>query len=444
MPSREQGITLSKALGQIKSVLTGNVQGMWIRAEIARISPVTKNRPVYVELTEKGKCDQVVASSKAIISPSYHKIMTKFTQCTGTSLSAGLCILIYVEVTFSQIYGFSFTIKEIDASFTLGELAQKKDMIRQRLKDEQLYGLNKQLDHPFDIRQIIVISPQHAAGLEDFKQGTHALELHQVCKFHYYYSVFQGATASRNIIDALRLAAQEWHGHSAHNPDLIVIIRGGGAAGDLVWLNDWELAQFIAKKKVPVWTGIGHERDNCILDEIAHRNFGTPSKVIEEIKQCIVARAQEIKVLMAETADEVKRKLEHSRQFNDKHILAIKELAHRTIVGERQQIGVMQNSIVLDLRQHMSRHRLAVKQDILQTKELVYNLINQEKNKIGHDLTMTLSLSPKHLLGRGYAIVHDGDGKTVTSTGQLNRGDPLEITVQDGTIKATVERVQHE
>ena len=117
-----------------------------------------------------------------------------------------------------------------------------------------------------------MIAPKKAAGLGDFKKDADALQKAQVCEFIYHSATFQGNTAAQSIMQNLAQALKQWAQTYPHAPDLIVIIRGGGAVNDLAYLNDYALAALLCKRSVPVWAGIGHEKDRTILDEIAHRS----------------------------------------------------------------------------------------------------------------------------------------------------------------------------
>ncbi len=141
---------------------------------------------------------------------------------------------------------------------------------------------------------MLVVAPHEAAGLGDFRKESDRLAQFGICRFTFAHSRFQGEGAAREIIVALTDALDEC-ALADDMPDAIVIIRGGGAVNDLAWLNDYDLARFVCDQRLPVLTGIGHERDSTILDEVAHAKFDTPSKVIGAIEKLIVRRAQEAK-----------------------------------------------------------------------------------------------------------------------------------------------------
>ncbi len=153
-----------------------------------------------------------------------------------------------------------------------------------------MFAANKQLAVPWDFNSILVVAPEGGAGLGDFQVEADRLQHFGVCQFIYAYSRFQGEGAAREICDALQNAIAHWGRERGALPDAVVIIRGGGAVNDLAWLNDYDLARFICDLPVPVLTGIGHERDSSVLDEVANTKYDTPSKVIASIEQVIIKR----------------------------------------------------------------------------------------------------------------------------------------------------------
>src|SRR5690606_37877638 len=198
-------------------------------------------------------------------------------------------LLVQVRPSFKAQYGFSLEILDIDPDFTLGDLEAKKREIRTRLQQEGLWGRNKGLAQPWDYQRVLVLAPQGAAGLGDFQAEAVRLQTYGICRFTYCFSRFQGEGAAREMKASLLQAFEEW---ARPLPgDAVVIIRGGGAVNDLAWLNDYELARAVCEMPVPVLTGIGHERDSTVLDEIANIRFDTPSKVIAGIERAIKARA---------------------------------------------------------------------------------------------------------------------------------------------------------
>ena len=291
---QDKGITLSQLLQKVNQAIRQiTPQLEWIKAEISEVSLHAATGHCYLELVEMQN-GQLLSKAKAIIvKDDYPSLLEQFKQVTGDFLKPGMQVLLQVRLNFSVQYGFSLYIKDLDPAYTMGDLAAKLAKIRDALQKEGLYNKNKQLKMPGDFTRVAVLSPNAAAGLGDFKREAALLQRYGVCDFHYYTAQFQGTDACTEIPSALTtiFAAQQ-----TIKFDAIVIIRGGGAAVDLAWLNDYQIAKLICESQIVVFSGIGHERDNTIIDEVAGCRFDTPSKVIGHIFNTIIRNVQQAAV----------------------------------------------------------------------------------------------------------------------------------------------------
>ena len=240
---------------------------------------------MYLSLAERNERGDVLAQAKGVIWKSRAAdIAAKFERATGEGLRTDIKILCLARVRFDVLYGLDLIIEDVDPSYTLGDLAAKLARIRERLRRDGLYDLNKGLPAPVEFVRVAVISPSTSAGLGDFRRETDRLQHAGLCDFHFYHATFQGTEAPSSIRTAVNEALAA---HRQRPFDALVVIRGGGSVTDLAWLNDLELALLLCRSPIPVFTGIGHERDGTILDEVAHRRFDTPSKVALHIASTI-------------------------------------------------------------------------------------------------------------------------------------------------------------
>lgn len=289
-PQPAHAISLSRLLNGVgKAVADAYLIGVWTLVEVveARI-----RGHVYLELSERDAAGQQIAKAGAMIwSSTASRILPEFEAATGAVLGPGIKLLVRARPVFKANYGFSLEIDAIDPQYTLGDLEARKKEIRDRLQREGVFDANRRLPAPFDYRCVLVVAPQEGAGLGDFRIEAERLAAHGVCRFVYAYSRFQGDGAAREIVAAMA-AALDGFGRGAP-PDAIVLIRGGGAVNDLAWLNDYDLARYLCDQPVPVLTGIGHERDSTLPDEVAHTRYDTPSKVIAGIEHVVLQRARE-------------------------------------------------------------------------------------------------------------------------------------------------------
>ncbi|WP_261868885.1 exodeoxyribonuclease VII large subunit [Psychrobacter sp. JCM 18901] len=220
---------------------------VWVKAEIRNLS--SKGGHYYFELAEKDGDGKVVASCRGNLWRfKAARVLAKFERATGMPLERDLTVLLKVSAGFHAQYGFSITIEDIDPSYTLGDLARQYAEMVDRLTGEGLLHLNQQLPAPFDIEHVLVIAPEKAAGLGDFQADADRLASTGACQFHYHNSTFQGNHAPAEIRQAIVSAQQQFYDTYQRLPDLLVIIRGGGAVGDLAYLNDYELAALVAEQ----------------------------------------------------------------------------------------------------------------------------------------------------------------------------------------------------
>ncbi|WP_151803431.1 exodeoxyribonuclease VII large subunit [Acinetobacter guillouiae] len=411
-------LSLSEYLATVQEVIRVTFdEAIWVKAEIRNLS--IKGGHYYLELAEKEEdSDKVIASCKATIWKfSAAKMVLKFERESGVELSRDLNVLIKVKAVFSPQYGFSVNIEAIDPSYTLGDLARRYQQILERLTSEGLLNKNKLLPTPFDIQNVLVIAPENAAGLGDFKKDADALDQAGVCHFVYHSATFQGNTAATSISEALANALRQWAKDLNTPPDLIVIIRGGGAVNDLAYLNDYNLAALLCKRSVPIWVGIGHEKDRTILDEVANRSFDTPSKVIGGIRNLIVERTQDV----LNSLHKIKLLSQHQitayQSQNDQYIKVIKTLSQGQINEANKSLDLMKGTV----------------------QYLAQQLIKLASNQVESLMRETLLQNPRHVMAKGYAIVRS-DGKAIRSIQQIST-DHIQVELLDGTINANVTQV---
>jgi exodeoxyribonuclease VII large subunit len=288
LATAQRGISLTELLARVGSVIDHAFpRAEWVRIEISSLND--KSGHVYLDAIDRDPAGKELSKSRAIIwRGQANKIGEKFFKATGTRLADGMKVLVLVQPQFKGQYGLSLNITDVDPSFTLGDMEARLKRIREKLEADGDAEKNRNLPAPIDFSNVAVISPEGAAGFGDFQAEADRLVGAGLCSFTYFHAVFQGEKAKDSLKEAFIKA------HTTHDIDpfdALVVIRGGGAAADLHWLNEYIVAKMVCRFHTPVFTGIGHERDSTILDEYAHRSFGTPSKVISHIKEVIATRA---------------------------------------------------------------------------------------------------------------------------------------------------------
>ncbi|QCU90131.1 exodeoxyribonuclease VII large subunit [Thiomicrorhabdus sediminis] len=453
----DKGIRLSALMNQVQLALRKEFAGgRWVIAEIANINQ--RRGHIYLELTETSDNGQIMANCRAMIwqSQAGH-LLQRFLQATGSELAIGQKVLLLVEVSFHEQYGFSLVVQDMDPSFTLGELEQNLAKIRQNLVKKGVYQNNKRFVLPTDFFRIAVIAPPEAAGLGDFRADADLLQKLKLCEFTYFYSSFQGLNVETEMLSALDAV------HAIHKTkpfDALVIIRGGGAKLDLNQLNIETIAEQLCLAELPVMSGIGHERDNTILDEVSHSRFDTPSKVIGYIRSQITnqAKAAQTHWLQIEKSSHIQIKslqhrlqtLHHTVQRNSRDSVyrwqnlleplyyQTSRLSQQHISGASQKLETLQQGIHSQLDQKVAVLKMNVEQANERVQIDALRAIDNYKQQIIQSIAFILSSGPKTQLNRGFNIAKDSQGKPVTSAEKARLSKHLELEFSDGSVKVDV------
>ena len=271
-------LRLSELNELIRKTLDSNLApAYWVIAEVAELRLNQKGH-CYLDLIEKEN-DTLVARQRATIwAYAFRSISAGFEAVTGTTIQNGMTVLCNVSINFHSVYGLSINIREIDPNYTLGERARKRQEVIDRLQRDGVFEMNKGLSLPLAPLKIAVISSPTAAGYEDFMHQLDSNIYGYAFNVKLFRAVMQGDEAPESIIEAL----DRIH-HSYEEFDVVTIIRGGGAQVDLDCYDQYDLANHVAQYPLPVLTGIGHERDETILDLVAHTRLKTPTAVAEFI-----------------------------------------------------------------------------------------------------------------------------------------------------------------
>lgn len=403
-------LSLQELNATIKSVLSkGLSSSYWVVAEISelRLNPTGH---CYIELVEK-QGQQVLAKTKATIwANTYTNLSLWFEKMTGSQLKPGMKILFNAAVQYHEVFGMSLNIRDIDASFTIGEKAANRQKTINQLTEDGVLTMNKELLLNTVLQNIAIISSPTAAGYEDFMQqlNNNAYGYHYQTKL--YEAVMQGNTSAQSVTDAL---------HRIHEGDIdydvIVIIRGGGSQIDLDSYDSYDLATHIAQFPVPILTGIGHERDESIADIVAHLSMKTPTAVAE---------------FLIGTSTDYERQL--NENFQKINVMANQEIAihQQNLTRLTSQLTLSSKSLVLT-----KRHVFSALDALLQ-RAVKYQIHDQSQllNSLQHSLDI---LSPESILKRGYSMT-TSNGQLIKQSSKLKKGDQLITETFDHIIQSTV------
>ena len=404
---------------------------IWVRAEIHNIS-TNYSGHCYIDLVEKSEFnDQIIAKQRATIWASTYRVLAqKFQQATNSSLQAGMKVLVEVSVEFHELYGLSLNVKDIDPTYTLGELQRRRLEIIQRLKNCGLIDKNKRLPMPRLVQRIAVISSPTAAGYADFVHQLQNNSYGFAYDITLFPAIMQGTQTEESILVALDKIF-----HSSF--DIVVIIRGGGATSDLQAFDSESLAERCANFPLPIITGIGHLRDETILDLVAYLNLKTPTAVAEYLISRTLELDMELLSLSERLQKSVILRLEQEKNLLISLSSYIPQHALRLLASSDNKLTSLQYRIELKTADFIAKNRTLLDRREEQIKVLAPNLLKTKQSQLDILQTKLQLLDPQQLLKKGYSFTTH-NGKLVSSTTQLASGDIITTTFADGTVDSVV------
>lgn len=407
--SGRQALSLHELNTLIRSALESDFpEALWVVAEIAELKCNQKGH-CYLELIEKDG-ERTIAQMRATIwAYEYRRIGARFRAVTNETLRPGMKVLLLAGVTFHEVFGMSLNIRDIDPAYTLGEMALKRREIIERLKKEGLFELNKGLPLPLVPQRIAVISSPTAAGYGDFSRQLEGNAFGYAFSHVLFPAVMQGAEAEASVLAAL--AAIRHHDEAF---DLVAIIRGGGSAANLHCFDSYPIAAMVATFPVPVITGIGHEKDDTVVDMVAHTKMKTPTAVAE----FVISGARGFEERVMDLQGRLVRRTERNIAERQHEISGL--CRRLTVVPLRLGLLLRRlDGMDRETRMHL-KHRLQREEDRLRVMEQAVRL-----------------LDPRTILRRGYSITRH-KGTILVDIETLKTGDVLETQTQGGSVTSIV------
>ena len=360
----------------------------WVEAELSECRE--RGGHCYMELIEKEKDSNtpVARASAKCWRQTWQMLQPHFERVTGQPLHAGLKVLLRVYAQYHEAYGFSWIVTDIDPTYTIGDMARKRQEIIRQLKEEGVFDLQRELRIPLFAQRIAVISAAGAAGYGDFCRQLEDNEYGFRFEVTLFPAIMQGEQVEKSIIAALN----NIYAQGQKSYDCVVIIRGGGATADLSGFDTLALAENVAQFPLPIITGIGHDRDESILDMVSNTRVKTPTAAAALL-------------------------IDNLRQVWERLNLA-------------QQRISMAGHIIID-----ARHRIEMLQQRLAIA--IERLMTNQKHRLSQIELLLQSYDPQLLLRRGYSItLHHG--RAVRDPQQLQAGDEIETRVEKGKITSIV------
>lgn len=363
----------------------------WVTGELSEVRETTAGH-CYIELVQRDEVSSsIVAKARGTIwARTYSLLRPYFFEQTGQRFTAGLKVLLQVTVDFHELYGYSLYVCDIEPAFTLGDMLRQKQLIINRLKEEGVIDLNKELPFPSLPQRIAVISSSFAAGYGDFCDQLAANPYGYVFYTGLFAAPMQGEKVESGIIAALDKIAE-----NIENWDVVVIIRGGGATSDLSCFDAYNLANNCAQFPLPIITGIGHQRDDTVLDVVAHTRVKTPT--------------------------------------------AAAELLIHAVAQQAALIDTLGNGIVTAVRDLLSEQKMRLQTVVQRIPVAVALFMQKQHHRLDLWQQQTEALSPQRILSLGYSLT-TCNGRVVRSAADVNDGDVIATHLADGEIVSVVKK----
>lgn len=434
----EKRLTLYELNHLVKDVLESEMPDeYWVEAELSECRESKGH--CYMELIQKDERSATPiakASAKCWVSK-WMLIRPYFERTTGQRLHAGMKVLLKVYPQFHEAYGFSWIITDIDPTYTLGDMARKRQEIIRQLKEEGVFDLQKELQLPLFCQNIAVISSETAAGYGDFCNQLTDNPYGFLFHTQLFPAIMQGDGVEQSVINALE-EIFDVQSSLSDMFDCVVIIRGGGATSDMSGFDTLALAENVANFPIPIITGIGHERDESILDMVSYLRVKTPTAaaafLIEHLKE------------VRDSIEDLQNRMIHCAQQKlsalNSNLSVIADVIPRlfSIVKTRQEARL--DSLFSSLLSSIQQTILAQKSNLATFEQRIpMLLVDRRLTAEYHRLEMLeekiKSLDPALLLRRGYSITLF-KGKAVRDPLALKKGDEIETRIEKGIIKSII------
>lgn len=385
----------------------------WVQAELSDVRTNSTGH-CYLEFIQKDpRSNNLIAKARGTIWANVYRLLKPyFEESTGQAFASGIKVLVQVTVSFHELYGYSLTVQDIDPTYTLGDMARRRREILKQLEEEGVLTLNKELEMPVLPQRIAVVSSPTAAGYGDFchqlKNNSRGFFFHT----ELFPALMQGDRVEESVLSALDaiLNRQE-------DFDAVVIIRGGGATSDLSGFDTYLLAAACAQFPLPIITGIGHERDDTVLDSVAHTRVKTPTAAAEYLINCMELAADELEVLISQLHESVRSRLTEE---------------HRKLISYRNRIPSAVVRRVSDAKLTL----LTTRKDI---SLAVQTSLSRQRHRLELLQQRLVDVSPEKMLARGYSITLK-DGKVVKDAALLNEEDQIITRFYRGEVTSVISR----
>ena len=406
----------------------------WVEAEIADARESKGH--LYLELIEKDESTNIPiarASAKCWRS-SWLMIGPHFERVAGVKLRAGLQIMIQVHAQFHAQYGFSWIIDDINPEYTMGSMARKRNEIIAQLKSEGVFELQRELCLPLFAQRIAVISSASAAGYGDFCNQLQHNEYGFRFQMQLFQAFMQGEQVEQSIVAALNLISTK-----EDDFDCVVIIRGGGATADLSSFDTLVLAENVANFPLPVITGIGHERDESILDMVAHTRVKTPTAAAAFLIDHLAATLNRIEQAQISIQRMVEHRIQHEKLHLQQLSTHIPILFSMVRNRENARLDDYWHALLQRVMLHLQQSKMRV--ELLSNKVIpaTTNKLMAEQHKLQLLEQRVDGVNPERMLRLGYSLTYK-NGYVLRNVNEVKAGDEITTRLEGGIITSVVKK----
>ena len=412
MNSIEEPFTLYSLNNMVRQAVSeGLPSRYWVTGELSEVREAS-NGHCYIELVQRDEVTQeLVAKARGTIwSRIYSLLRPYFLEQTGEPFAAGLKVLLQVSVGFHELYGYTLDVCDIEPAYTVGDMARQRMLVIKRLTDEGVIDLNKELPFPLLPQRVAVISSATAAGYGDFCDQLASNRYGFVFYPHLFQSPMQGSGVEQGIISALdRVAANidMW--------DVVVIIRGGGATSELSCFDTYDLANNCAQFPLPIITGIGHQRDESVLDMVAHTRAKTPTAVAELLIHAMLEQETYMTGLMQGVVQGVQQRMD----------------------AEQQRLQGLLGRLPMATALYLQGEKMRLQTSLQAMFSSAKMLIKEQQHRLDVCNAALEAASPERILSLGYSITRV-NGRLVRSIDDVVPGDEVTTEVAGGEFTSTV------
>ena len=431
----EQAISLVELNQRIQATLEQAFpETYWVRAEMSDVRENSASGHCYLEFVEKDPhSGQLLAKVRgAIWAKTFRLLKPYFEMETGQRFVSGLKVLVRVTVDFHELYGLSLTVVDIDPAYTLGDMARKRLEIIRQLQEDGVFELNKELPLPLLPRRIALISSSTAAGYEDFMNQL----THNRAGYPFYVKLFpalmQGERTEESVIAALDriYAHQELF-------DVVALLRGGGATSDLNSFDSYLLAANCAQFPLPILTGIGHERDDTVVDLVAHTRLKTPTAVAEFLIARMDQAAQIVEELQQTMTQSASVRLLQEKQRLQSYATRLPALVGQRMERNRTLLHQLGAKLPTMAQGFVERKRAMVDRLAMQLRNATTTHLAEKQRFLQLQEQFVRMASPDYILRRGYSLTLR-EGKIIKRAEELHVGEELTTRFMDGEVKSII------